>query len=129
MHLALAKELDIARRTRTAILAGDIVIAGGLTPPIDLREDMTESRSIESANVRLLRGDESMPLVYVNMMKGRDPEQIEKMIVAVSEAIAASLDAPIGTVRVMVNEMEEHQYGVGGKPMRVVRAERLGEES
>lgn len=65
-----------------------------------------------------------MPLVYINMMKGRPPEKVEAMITSVSEAIAASLDAPIETVRVMVNEMEEHQYGVGGKPMRIVRAER-----
>lgn len=65
-----------------------------------------------------------MPLVYINLMKGRPPEKIENMISAVSDAIADSLEADINTVRVMVNEMEEHQYGVGGKPMRVVRAER-----
>lgn len=65
-----------------------------------------------------------MPLVYINLMKGRPPEKIEKMISAVSLAIADSLDADIATVRIMVNEMEEHQYGVGGKPMRVVREER-----
>lgn len=65
-----------------------------------------------------------MPLVYINLMEGREPERIEGMISAVSQAIAESLDADINTVRVMVNEMEEHQYGVGGKPMRLVRAER-----
>jgi 4-oxalocrotonate tautomerase len=65
-----------------------------------------------------------MPLVYINLMEGRPPEKIEGMIAAVSHAIADSLDADIGTVRVMVNEMQEHQYGVGGKPMRIVRAER-----
>lgn len=65
-----------------------------------------------------------MPLVYINLMEGRPPEKIEKMISAVSDAIANSLEADINTVRVMVNEMQEHQYGVGGKPMRMVRAER-----
>lgn len=68
-----------------------------------------------------------MPLVYVNMMKGRTPEQIEGMIGAMSQAIADSLDAPLDSVRVMVNEMDDHQYGVGGKPMRVIRAERAGQ--
>lgn len=65
-----------------------------------------------------------MPLVYINLMKGRPPEKIEAMIEGVSEAIASAIEADIATVRVMVNEMEEHQYGVGGKPIRVVKAER-----
>ena len=65
-----------------------------------------------------------MPLVHINLMEGRPPEKIEAMISAVSQAIADSIECDIGTVRVMVREMKEHQYGVGGKPMRVVRAER-----
>lgn len=65
-----------------------------------------------------------MPLVSINIMEGRPPEKIENMITAVSEAIAESLEAPIASVRIMVNEMHEHQYGVGGKPWRVVREER-----
>lgn len=65
-----------------------------------------------------------MPLVYINLMEGRSHEKIEKMIAAVSEAIATSLEAPIDTVRIMVNEMAPHQYGLGGKPWRVVKAER-----
>jgi 4-oxalocrotonate tautomerase len=65
-----------------------------------------------------------MPLVYINLMKGRPPEKIEAMIKGVSEAIADAIETDINTVRVMVNEMEDHQYGVGGKPIRVVKAER-----
>jgi 4-oxalocrotonate tautomerase len=65
-----------------------------------------------------------MPLVYINIMEGRPTEKIEKMISSVSEAIADSLDADINSVRIMVNEMAEHQYGVGGKPWSVVKAER-----
>lgn len=65
-----------------------------------------------------------MPLVYINLMKGRPPEKIEAMIKGVSEAIADTLEADINSVRVMVNEMEDHQYGVGGKPIRQVQAER-----
>ena len=65
-----------------------------------------------------------MPIVQINMVEGRPPEKIEAMITAVSEAIAASIGAPIDNVRVMVNEMQEHQFGVGGKPIAQVRAER-----
>jgi 4-oxalocrotonate tautomerase len=70
-----------------------------------------------------------MPIVHVNLMEGRPPEKIEKMIVAVSEAIATTLEAPIETVRVMVHEMEPHQYGIGGKPWREVKAEREAERA
>jgi len=70
-----------------------------------------------------------MPLVYINLMEGREPEKIETMVESVSQAIATSLGDPIDNVRVMVNEMKEHQYGVGGKPIRVVRAERRAKEA
>ncbi|HUP16108.1 MAG TPA: 2-hydroxymuconate tautomerase [Acidimicrobiia bacterium] len=65
-----------------------------------------------------------MPLVYINLMEGRPPEKIEKMITAVSQAISTSLGAPIESVRIMVYEMQPHQYGVGGKPWREVLEER-----
>jgi len=65
-----------------------------------------------------------VPIVHVDLMTGRSPETIETMIRAVSEAVSTSLDAPIGTVRVVVNEMEPHQYGVGGRPWPEVVAER-----
>lgn len=65
-----------------------------------------------------------MPLVTISIMQGRPPERIEAMIRSVSAAIAESLDAPIETVRIVVNEMQEHQYGIGGKPWPQVKAER-----
>lgn len=65
-----------------------------------------------------------MPLVHIDLMEGRDEERIEQMITEVSEAIARSLDAPIETVRIVVNEMKPHQYGVGGKAWPAVVAER-----
>jgi 4-oxalocrotonate tautomerase len=68
-----------------------------------------------------------MPLVHIDMLEGRPAEKIEKMIGAVSEAIATSLEAPIESVRVVVNEMKPHQYGVAGKPWAVVLEERKRE--
>ena len=65
-----------------------------------------------------------MPIITVNLLEGRPPEKIEKMITEVSEAAASSLDAPIETVRVMVNEMPAHTFGIGGRPASVVIAER-----
>ena len=69
-----------------------------------------------------------MPLVNINLVEGRPEEKIEKMISAVSEAIATSLEAPIEAVRVTVNELKPHQYGVGGKSWPVVLEERRKQE-
>ena len=65
-----------------------------------------------------------MPIVQVSLMEGRPEEKIEKMVAAVSEAVATSLEAPIETVRVIVYEMQPHQYGIGGRPARGVMEER-----
>lgn len=65
-----------------------------------------------------------MPIVTIQLMEGRDPDRIEAMGSAVAAAIAETIDAPIGTVRVMVNEMRQHQYSVGGEPIRVVMERR-----
>ncbi len=69
-----------------------------------------------------------MPIVHIDLVEGRPPERIERMIRAVSEAMATSLDAPIDNVRVVVNEMAPHQFGVGGKPWPEVAAERDRQE-
>ena len=69
-----------------------------------------------------------MPLVHIDLVEGRSQTQIQNMIVAVSEAISTSLDAPITSVRIVVNEMEPHQYGVAGKPWPVVVEERRKEK-
>lgn len=65
-----------------------------------------------------------MPIVSIELMEGRPPERIEAMQAAVAQAIADTIDAPIGTVRILVREMQEHQYSVGGRPIRVVKNER-----
>ncbi len=65
-----------------------------------------------------------MPIISINLLEGRSQESIQKMITDVSEAAASSLGAPIETVRVMVNEMPSHTFGIGGRPASVVMAER-----
>lgn len=69
-----------------------------------------------------------MPIVTISLMKGRPPERIQDMTRAVSHAIADAIDAPIETVRVMVHEMDDHQFAVGGRPIAEVKAERAAHE-
>ncbi len=70
-----------------------------------------------------------MPLVHIDLLEGRPLERIERMIAEVSEAIATSLDTSIESVRVVVNEMKPHQYGVGGKAWPVVLEERRHQQN
>ena len=65
-----------------------------------------------------------MPIITVNVLEGRSPERIKKMIAEVSEAAARSLDAPLDTVRIIVNELPPHTFGIGGRPAPEVMAER-----
>lgn len=65
-----------------------------------------------------------MPIVTISLMNGRSPERIQAMTRAVSHAIADSLETPIESVRVIVQEMADHQYAVGGRPIAEVKAER-----
>ncbi len=65
-----------------------------------------------------------MPIVTITLMKGRPAERIQEMTRAVSHAIAETVDAPLETVRVIVHELDDHQYAVGGRPIAEVKAER-----
>jgi 4-oxalocrotonate tautomerase family enzyme len=65
-----------------------------------------------------------MPVVHIDLMTGRPQAAIADMMGEVAAAIARTLDAPIESVRIVVNEMAPHQYSVGGKPWPVVLEER-----
>jgi 4-oxalocrotonate tautomerase len=65
-----------------------------------------------------------MPIVHIDLLTGRPPERISALIREVSDAVAHALDAPVESVRIVVNEMQPHQYGVGGKPWPEVAEER-----
>ena len=54
-----------------------------------------------------------MPMAFVSIREGRPPEQIRKMISAVSAAIAESLDAPPASIRVVVTEVPLTHWATG----------------
>jgi 4-oxalocrotonate tautomerase len=65
-----------------------------------------------------------MPLVQVTMVAGRTVEQKHKLIAAVSQAVADSLDTPIERVRVAIYEVSADEWGIGGLPHSAVRGPR-----
>ena len=70
-----------------------------------------------------------MPLVRIDMVKGRSPEQIADLIGSVSDAVSRSLQAPLESVRVFVTVIPAEHYGVGGKPFPEVLRQRARQNS
>lgn len=56
-----------------------------------------------------------MPLVQINMLAGRTPEQKEALLRAVTEAVQTSIGASLPSIRVWINEFERHEYLAGGE--------------
>jgi 4-oxalocrotonate tautomerase len=54
-----------------------------------------------------------VPMAFVSIREGRPPENIRKMISAVTAAIAESLDAPPASIRVVVTEVPLTHWATG----------------
>lgn len=57
-----------------------------------------------------------MPIAQLHIIEGRTDEQKELLIREVSEAIARALDAPMPSIRVLINEMPRAHFGIAGEP-------------
>jgi 4-oxalocrotonate tautomerase len=55
-----------------------------------------------------------MPIAIVHIVEGRSAEKKAALIENVSRAISLSLDAPLETVRVLIQEVPKTQWGIGG---------------
>jgi 4-oxalocrotonate tautomerase len=56
-----------------------------------------------------------MPLVQITMLRGRTDEQKRVLLEAVTEAVQRSIDAPLDSIRVWVNEIEPTGYMAAGE--------------
>lgn len=61
-----------------------------------------------------------MPIIQVSMMEGRNDEQKEALIAALTEATVQSLGAPRDSVRVLLNEIPKTHWGIGGKSAKAL---------
>ncbi len=59
-----------------------------------------------------------MPFIQINLLAGRTPEMKERLISEISQTAAAVLEAPIDTVRVMINEMPPEHWGIAGESVK-----------
>lgn len=56
-----------------------------------------------------------MPLVQINMLAGRTPEQKEALLKAVTAAVHDSIDAPLPSIRVWIHEFDKTDYMAAGE--------------
>ena len=59
-----------------------------------------------------------MPFIQINIVKGRSPEKKERLIREVSDLVSEVLEAPIQSVRVMINELEPEHWGIAGESIK-----------
>jgi 4-oxalocrotonate tautomerase len=55
-----------------------------------------------------------MPLVHIDLIEGRSPEQLKGLVKDVTEAVTKNTGAPAEHVHVVLNEMAKNHYSVGG---------------
>ncbi|CAM5779559.1 MULTISPECIES: 4-oxalocrotonate tautomerase [Brevibacillus] len=55
-----------------------------------------------------------MPIVQIQVLEGRDKQQIARLIASVTEAVVESLEVRPEQVRVIVSEVPPTHWGVGG---------------
>lgn len=66
-----------------------------------------------------------MPLVRIDIMEGRTPEQIRALHERVAAVVAEILDTPIDRIRTYVTQFPPQAWGIGGVPADVVRADEV----
>jgi 4-oxalocrotonate tautomerase len=54
-----------------------------------------------------------MPIVEINVVEGRDQATLRRLISNVTHAVASSLKAPVGSVRVIVREVPATHWAAG----------------
>lgn len=58
-----------------------------------------------------------MAIVTITIIEGRDRETKNRLMRRLTEAVVDTLDAKPGQVRVVINEVGDGDYAVGGNPV------------
>jgi 4-oxalocrotonate tautomerase len=56
-----------------------------------------------------------MPLIEVHLLEGRTDEQKEALLKAITAAVHESIDAPLSTIRVWIDEFPHKHYMISGE--------------
>ncbi len=69
-----------------------------------------------------------MPIIQAFLLEGRSEEKKAAFIAAVTDAAVTALDARRESVRVIITQMSETDFGVAGQSMKQKRAVAAGTE-
>jgi len=61
-----------------------------------------------------------VPIANIHILEGRTDEQKARLIQAVTDAIAQSLDARPEAIRVLVHDVPKTDWGIGGKTAKAL---------
>jgi len=64
-----------------------------------------------------------LPIIHVQIVDGRSEEDIKSLVGALTNATSENLNVPKERVRVLVQEVPETHWAVGGKVMKDLKAE------
>lgn len=56
-----------------------------------------------------------MPLVHIDLIEGRSPEQLKALVKDVTDAIVKDTGAPAEHIHIVLNEMAKEHYSVAGE--------------
>ena len=56
-----------------------------------------------------------MPLVHIELLEGRTPEQLKGLVEDVTAAIAKNANVPAERIHIVLSEMRKDRYSVAGK--------------
>ncbi|MBY6037729.1 4-oxalocrotonate tautomerase [Fictibacillus nanhaiensis] len=59
-----------------------------------------------------------MPIIHVHVIEGRTEEQLRNLMESLTNAAAESLEVKKEQVRVLIQEVPNKHWGVGGKPKK-----------
>ncbi|MDR3379561.1 MULTISPECIES: 2-hydroxymuconate tautomerase [Cupriavidus] len=62
----------------------------------------------------------TMPIMQVFLIEGRTDEQKARLIRALTDAAVESIGAPVESVRVMITEVPNTQFGIAGKTAKAL---------
>jgi len=60
-----------------------------------------------------------MPVVRIDLWKGRDKEKKKELIEKTTSVVADVIGCPIEAVQIIINEVEKDNWGIGGVPASV----------
>jgi 4-oxalocrotonate tautomerase family enzyme len=63
-----------------------------------------------------------MPLIHISLLEGRSAEMKHRVIHDVAHACADALEVPVDRIHVALHEMSFDEYGAGGVPAAIRRA-------